>query len=212
MKTNLITLTVVGLLLGTIVQPIHAQIGRGKLGIGLSLAGNTLQSDWKSTDIGFGASADFSYALGNDWGLVSKLGLNTFTGKNTANQSILSTVLYGNIGASYDFLREQPFDPFLFGRVGLAFYTPRIDNGAALTSGKYQMWDMSFGGGVGVDYFIDESWSLIVTAEAGMLLNDQIDGYKAGGSNDISGQVSVGIRYYLFDRKTVERIVETVRR
>ncbi|MDP2883648.1 MAG: outer membrane beta-barrel protein [Ignavibacteria bacterium] len=199
-------------LLGILVSSADAQIGRGKFGIGLSLAGNMLQSDWKTNDPGFGASADFSYALGSNWGLVSKLGLNTFTGKNTANQSVLSTVFYGNIGLSYDFLPANPLNPFLFGRVGLAFYTPRIDNGPALTSGAYQMWDMAIGGGIGVDYFIDESWSLIIAAEAGMLTNDQIDGYKAGGSNDISGQVSVGIRYYLFDRKTVERIVETVRR
>ena len=212
MKTKLITLTVVGLLLGTIVQPIQAQVGRGKFGIGLSAAGNMLNSDWKTNDIGLGAAADFSYALGSNWGLVSKLGLNTFTGKTSANQSVLSTVFSGNIGLSYDFLRSKPIDPFLFGHAGLAFYTPRIDNGPALTSGANKMWDMAFGGGVGVDYFIDESWSLVVTAEAGMLLNDQIDGVKAGGSNDISGQVSVGIRYYLFDRKTVERIVGTVGR
>jgi hypothetical protein len=212
MKTNLIILTVVGLLLGTVVQSTHAQVGRGKFGIGLSAAGNMLQSDWKTNDIGLGASADFSYALASNWGLVSKLGLNTYTGKTTANQSVLSTVFYGNIGLSYDFLREQPLDPFLFGRVGLAFYTPRIDNGAALISGANQMWDMAFGGGVGVDYFIDESWSLVLTAEAGTLTNDWIDGTGGGGSNDISGQVSVGIRYYLFDRKTVERIVDSVRR
>ena len=212
MKTKILSLTIVGLLLGTIVQPIQAQVGRGKFGIGLSAAGNMLNSDWKTNDIGLGASADFSYALGSNWGLASKLGLNTYTGKTSANQSVLSTVFYGNIGLSYDFLRDKPIDPFLFGRVGLAFYAPRIDNGPALTSGVNQMWDMAFGGGVGVDYFIDESWSLVVTAEAGTLTNDWIDGYKGGGSIDMFGQVSVGIRYYLFDRKTVERIVETVRR
>ena len=211
MKTKLITLTVVGLLLGTIVQPIQAQVGRGKFGIGLSAAGTMLNSDWKTNDIGLGAAADFSYALGSNWGLVSKLGLNTFTGKTLANQSVLSTVFSGNIGLSYDFLRDKPIDPFLFGHAGLAFFTPRFDNGAAVPGG-YQMWEMAFGGGVGVDFFIDKSWSLVIAAEAGTLLADQIDGVKAGGSNDMFGQVSVGIRYYLFDRKTVERIVETVGR
>jgi hypothetical protein len=173
-----------------------------------------MQSDWKSTDIGIGAAADLSYSLGDNWGLVSKLGFNTFTGKNSAipNQEIISDVVYGNIGASYDFLPASQIDPFLFAKVGVGFYTPRIKMGPALTSGKYQMWDLSVGGGLGFDYYIDESWSVILAGEAGMLLNDQIDGYKAGGSNDIFGQVSVGIRYYLFDRSTVERIVETVRR
>ena len=70
------------------------------------------------------------------------------------------------------------------------------------------MWDMSVSGGVGLDYYIDESWSVIFAGQAGMLLNDQIDGYKAGGSNDIFGQVSIGIRYYLFDRSAVQRIVD----
>ena len=211
MKTKIITLTVVGLLLGTNVQPIQAQVGRGEFGIGLSAAGNMLKSDWKTNDIGLGASADFSYALGSNWGLVSKLGVNSFTGKTSANLSVLSTVFYGNIGLSFDILRDNPIDPFLFGHAGLAFFTPRFDNGAAVPGG-YQMWEMAFGGGVGVDFFIDKSWSLVVAAEAGTLMSDMIDGYKAGGTIDIFGQVSVGIRYYLFDRKTVERIVETVRR
>jgi hypothetical protein len=199
-------------LLVILASSADAQVGRGKFGFGLSLVGNTLQSDWKTNDIGFGGAADLSYGLGDNWGLVSKVGVNSFTGKNGANQSVLSTVLYGNIGVSLDFLPNKPLDPFLFARVGLAFYTPRIDNGPALTSGVYQMWDMAFGAGVGVDYFVDESWSLIVTAEAGMLTNDVIDGYKAGGSNDMLGQVSVGVRYYLFDRATVQRIVDSVRR
>jgi hypothetical protein len=124
----------------------------------------------------------------------------------------MSDVVYGNIGVSYEFLPASQIDPFLFAKVGVGFYTPRIKNGPALTSGKYQMWDLSVGGGLGFDYYIDESWSLILAGEAGMLLNDQIDGYKAGGSNDIFGQVSVGIRYYLFDRSTVQRIVDAVRR
>lgn len=212
MKRSFVALTLSAILIGSLVSSSHAQVGRGKFGFGLSLVGNTLQSDWKTNDIGFGAAADLSYGLGNNWGLISKVGLNSFSGKNTTNQNVLSTVLYGNIGISYDLLPDKPLNPFLFGRVGLAFYSPRIDNGDALTSGKYQMWDMSFGGGLGVDYYVSESWSLIVTAEAGMLTNDQIDGYKAGGANDISAQISVGFRYYLFDRSTVQKIVDLVRR
>ena len=185
-----------------------AQVGRGKFGFGLSVAGTRLQSDLKTDDFGLGASADLSYVLGNNWALVAKVGVNNYNGKNTSNQSVLSTVFYGNVGVSYDFLPAKQIDPFLFGAVGLGFYTPRIDNGAALTSGKYQMWDMSVSGGVGLDYYIDESWSVIFAGQAGMLLNDQIDGYKAGDYNDIFGQVSIGIRYYLFDRSAVQRIVD----
>lgn len=199
-------------LLGFIPTIAEAQVGRGKFGFGLSFVGNAMQSDWKSTDVGFGGSADLSYALGSGWGLVSKVGVNSFTGKNTASQNVLSTLLYGNLGLSIDILPSQPLNPFLFGTVGLGFYTPRIDNGVALTSGAAQMWDMSVSGGLGFDFFISESWSFMITAETGMLLNDQLDGYKVGGTNDIFGQVSVGIRYYLFDRSAVEEIVEKVRR
>lgn len=195
-----------------LVTPSMAQVGRGRFGIGLSLAGNTLQSDWKSSDPGLGASVDASYSIRDEWSLVSSFGMNSYSGKDAGNQTVLSSVFYGNVGLSYDFLRDKPLNPFLFANVGLAFYAPRIENGGALFSGVHQMWDLSFGGGVGVDYFIDESWSVIVTAGAGKITNDQIDGYKAGAPNDIFGQVSVGVRYYLFDRSTVEKIVDSVRR
>jgi hypothetical protein len=193
-----------------LITPSMAQVGRGRFGLGLSLAGNTLNSDWKTNDLGWGASADMSYGFGDWWGLVSRLALNRYTGKNLVNQRVLSTVFSGDVGLRLDLLPSKSLDPFVFGRVGLAFYVPRIDNGPALAGGVDQMWDLAVGGGVGVDIFLDKSWSLIVTAEVGTLTNDQIDGYKLASSIDRFGGVSIGVRYYLFDRFSVERIVEEV--
>ena len=210
MKRNLTSLLVVGFLLGLQVQTADAQVGRGAFGFGVSVDGNMLQSDWKTNDPGIGASADISYSFGNNWGLLSRLGIDTYYGMNTANQSVNSTSFRGDLSLSYDFLRSKPLNPFVFVGAGFVFYAPRISDGPALTSGKYKQWDMALNGGIGFDYYIDESWSVILAGEATLMGNDQLDGYKAGGSNDMIGRVSVGIRYYLFDRSTVEKIVKVV--
>ena len=156
------------------------------------------------------ASADISYSLGHNWGLLSRLGVDTYYGMNTAQQSVNSTSFRADLSLSYDFLRSKPVDPFIFAGGGFVFYAPRISNGPALTSGLYKQWDMAVNGGLGFDIYVNESWSIILSGEAALMGNDQIDGYKAGGSNDVIGRVSLGIRYYLFDRSTVERIVKTV--
>lgn len=211
MNRYALSMLLVFLLLGLLPLPAESQVGRGKFGFGISASGNMLQSDWKSNDLGYGASADLSYALANDWGLLSSLGFDSFNGKDPANLKVLSTAFHGKLAASYDFLPNKVLNPFLFAGAGLTYYFPRVDNGRALLSGADRPWDVFVNGGIGVDYFINESWSIVVTANATMMGSDNIDGY-ATGSNDIIGHVSVGIRYYLFDRSTVERIVEAMKR
>jgi hypothetical protein len=49
-----------------LAAPSMAQVGRGKFGFGLSVSGNTMQSDWATTDPGFGGSADISYSFGKN--------------------------------------------------------------------------------------------------------------------------------------------------
>ena len=205
------SIVLVLLLLGFITTPADGQVGRGKFGVGMSASGNMMQSDWKSNDPGYGASIDISYSIGNDWGLLAALGLDSFSGKDPANLNVLSTAFHGRLAASYDFLPNKILNPFLFAGAGLSYYFPRVDNGRALLSGADRPWDLFVNGGIGVDYFLDESWSIIVTANATMMASDNLEGYAAG-SNDIVGRISVGVRYYLFDRSTVQRIVDAVQR
>ncbi len=211
MNRNALSAVLVFLLLGLLPLTAESQIGRGKFGFGISASGNMLQSDWKTNDLGYGASVDMSYALGDDWGMLAALGFDSFSGKDPANLKVLSTAFHGRLAASYDFLPNNVLNPFLFAGAGLMYYFPRIDNGRALLSGADRPWDIFVNGGIGVDYFVDESWSIIVTANATMMGSDNIDGYAAG-SNDIIGRISVGIRYYLFDRSTVQRIVDAVKK
>jgi hypothetical protein len=195
-------------LLVILASSADAQVGRGKFGFGVSASGNMLQSDWKTNDPGFGASADISYLMGENWGLLSTLGFDTFNGKNSANQTVLSTAFHGKIALTYDFLRDKPLNPFVFAGGSVVFYNPRVDKGQVLLSGANRPWEFCLNGGIGVDYFLNESWSVIVSGEAGYMIDDWLDGY-GGPSNDIIQRVSVGVRYYLFDRSTVQRIVAT---
>lgn len=211
MNRHTLSILLVFLLLGLLSLPAESQVGRGKFGVGLSASGNMLQSDWKSNDPGYGASVDISYAIGNDWGLLAALGFDSFSGKDPASLPVLSTAFHGRLAASYDFMPNKILNPFLFAGAGLSYYFPRVDNGRALLSGADRPWDLFVNGGIGVDYFLDESWSIIVTANTTMMASDNLEGYAAG-TNDIIGRVSVGVRYYLFDRSTVQRIVDAVRK
>ncbi len=193
----------------TLLAATNAQVGRGRFGFGLSAGPALLQSDLKTNDLSYGASADISYALGSGWGLKSSLGFDSYSGKDYSNQSILSTVFRGDLTVTYDFVPREPFNPFVYGGGGLMFFYPRIDNGASLISGKNQPWSPYLVGGLGIDYFINESWSLMLTAEGTSLFTDRVDGISAG-VNDSFMRFSIGIRYYLFDRSTVEKIVKMV--
>ena len=211
MKRYFVALTLSITLLGILVSSAQAQVGRGKFGLGLSLSGNTLQSDWRTNDLGFGGSADISYSFGYNWGVVSALGIDQFQGVNNLNQNVVSTVFRATLALSYEFLPDNPMNPFVFVGGGWMLYTPRVVDGGGLISGRYPPYDLLAFGGVGVDYYVSESWSIIVRGGAGMMGTDAADG-STTGSNDLFGHVSVGIRYYLFDRSTVEKIVDSVRR
>jgi hypothetical protein len=195
-----------------VARSADAQVGRGKFGFGLSAAGNMLKGDWKTTDLGYGATADVSYSLGHNWGLVGTLGFDSFSGTTSLSQDVLSTSFQGKFAVTYDFLREKMIDPFLFAGGGLVYFSPRLDNGAALTSGKIRSWDLTANGGAGLDIYVSESWSIMLMGEVVLTRNDQIDGVDAGAYYDAVARVSVGVRYYLFDRSTVQRILDTVNR
>lgn len=207
MKKRDIWLLSLSVLLCLPVSVAESQVRQGKFGFGISGSGNILQSDWKTNDVGLGASADLTYSLVENWGLRSSLGFDTFTGKNSAGLKVLSTAIHANLAVSYDFMPHEAFNPFVFGGGGLMFYYPRIDKGLALLSGNDRPWDVSVIGGVGFDYFLDEFWSITVSAEAGLMGSDNIEGY-AGGFNDTFGRVSIGVRYYLFDKDFVKRMIE----
>ena len=210
MNRNVLSVFLVFLLCGFVPSLAESQVGRGKFGVGLSLSGSILQSDWKTNNLGYGGSADISYMLGNNWGLNSALGLDSFSGVDPANAKALSTAFHGTLGVSYDFLPNKILNPFFFAGAGLMYYFPRVENGKALLSGADRPWDLFVNGGIGVDCYLNESWSVIVTANATLMGSDNIDGYAAG-ANDFIGRVSLGVRYYLFDRSTVQRMVDAVK-
>ena len=196
-----------------LISSADAQLlGRGAFGFGLSAGGNMMQSNWKTKDPGYGAAIDLSYSLGHHWGLASSLGFDEYKGQNWSNQNVLSTTIHGSLGLSYAFLPDKHLNPFIFAGPGIVYYRPRIDNGAVILDGKVKTWEFALMGGVGFDYYLSESWSVIVTGEAGLMGNDIVDGYAGGKGNDILQRVSIGVRYYLFDRSTVEKILEAVRK
>jgi hypothetical protein len=212
MKKRTLNLAIVSLILCLLVQTGQAQVGRGKFGFGLSAGPALLQSDLKTNDVGYGASADMSYSLGHGWGLMSSLGFDSYSGTDNTNQTIYSDVLRADLAVTFDFLPRKPFNPFLYAGGGAMFAFPRIASGTSLTAVKRQLWDSYAVGGLGIDYFINESWSIIVTAGGAYTSTDLIDGKLGGGRNDTFARCSIGVRYYLFDRSTVEKLVEEVRK
>jgi hypothetical protein len=212
MKRYSISIILSFVLFVVLVSSADAQVGRGKFGFGLSAAGNMLKGDWKTTDPGYGVNADLSYALGYNLGLLGTFGFDAYSGKTSLDQRVLSTTFQVKLAVTYDFLPQNLVNPFLFGGGGIVHFSPRFEDGDALTSGRVRSWDFAANGGVGVDIFLNESWSAVLMGEVVLTRNEQVDGIDAGAYYDAMTRVSIGVRYYLFDRSTVQRIVNTLTR
>ena len=213
MKNQIRGLGFVLLLVGLYTSPMHSQMRDGKFGIGLFGSGNLLYSDAAKNEPGLGGSMELTYALLHHWGLRASFGYDGFKGKDSDGLQVLSATYYGDFAVSYNFTLHHMFNPFIFAGAGVMNYYPRKQ----LSTGHYDYllsgpndipWSSALIGGVGCDFFINEFWSISITAQGGWLMSDNIDNIIAGG-NDSFARISIGFRYYLFDKNFVKKMIET---
>ena len=215
MKSQKRKIVFVLLISGLCTTVLQSQMRNGKLGIGICGAGNILQSDQAKDQVGFGSSLELTYSLVNHWGIRSSLGFDAFRGKERETGfQFMSTAFHVNLAVSYNFLLTRAFSPFIFAGAGLMYYYPRSEENPGfikpLLYGRDRPWDIALSGGLGFDIFFKEFLSITVSAEAGWLGSDNIDGICDGRGNDTFERISVGVRYYLFDKGFLKKTIKTI--
>lgn len=211
---------VIGLLVGT----ADAQLRYGKLGIGpvgsfvLPL---TLDFSEKSGSIGGGLSAIYS-----PWeyvGLKAIVGIGqikynvpvgTFNGvAYTAKTPANTMMVHLNGYVTANFMPNSSFNPFLGVGAAYAYVDARTDKGAALQSATPpNRYDFTILGHGGFDIFLDEFFSVTVSADYGLMQIDVLEGYTKGGNNDAYARVGLEIKYYFFDQDFLTRLLEALKK
>jgi hypothetical protein len=120
-----------------------------------------------------------------------------------------------NLYLSADLMPNNVWNPFVFAGPGIVFYDPKDDAGGRAYSNSIPIssFDINYGGGVGVDYFLNEFWSLTLMGEY-VLTNSAYYAGSAAGNNTNSDsfmRVSLQVRYYFFDQPFIVKLLEAQR-
>lgn len=202
-----------GLLICCLTGISYSQVRVGKLGIGLRGDGYLFQSDQPRTKTTPGGALDVNYSLFENVGLRLAVGGGSLQHRDSASNKYTTSLFYGSIYVSVDFMPHSSFNPFVFVGAGLFYYDPRrddntpfIDKGALAKAGLKE----AIGFGAGADYFINEFISLTLSGEYVLGSTDRLDGIQGGGDNDAYQRISLGVRYYFFDQDFITKLLKAL--
>lgn len=194
------------LFLGT----VSAQMRSGKLGVGAGGAYYLFQSDRDKVKPSFGGALDVTYSMTEYVGLRVSVGggqLQTESG----DSSFSTTLVHANLGLSLDLSPNGSVNPFLFVGASGQYADPRTGTGEAIPGrgGKRSLLGNAVGG-VGMDIFFSEFFSMTIAAEGSLPMTDRLDGLYEGSKKDMFQRISVGFRYYFFDQDFITRMLKAL--
>ncbi|HWP83460.1 MAG TPA: outer membrane beta-barrel protein [Bacteroidota bacterium] len=185
------------------------QMRTGKLGIGFRGDAYLFQSDHKDEKVNPGGGLDISYSFTENVGLRIAAGIAQLKYKdNLTAVAYTTTIGYGNIYLSGDFMPNSSINPFIFAGGGGIYYDPRRDSDGA-ANGKAGM-KPSFSGGAGFDIFFNEFISVTIAGEYVLGNTDKLDGYEAKTDDDMYQRVSISFRYYFFDQDFITKMLKAL--
>jgi hypothetical protein len=197
------------LLVFILVVPGFGQTRVGKLGVGVD---GSMQyifgagSVTTSPAIGYGIN--MSYSIMEGLSLRSKVAIDQLSWKNASSQSQATDIMSLNFYLSGDLMPNSSFNIFILGGGGLALFDPRNPNGGRESSASST--DFHFIGGLGVDYFLSEFWSITMMGEY-VLTNSIYYNGPPSSDNDSFLRGSIQIRYYFFDQSFITKLLEAQR-
>jgi hypothetical protein len=191
------------------VVPVSGQTRVGKLGVGGDLSMQTvLGAGSVSSSTGFGGGYNMSLSLMEGMSIRSKFAINQLAWK-IPGKTITTDFISLNGYLSADLLPNGVLNPFIFVGGGVSFYDPKDSIGARPT--RYvSSFDLQFCGGVGLEYFPNEFWSITLLPEY-VLTNSQYYNGPANSNNDSYLRVSLQFRYYFFDQSFITKLLEKAR-
>ena len=193
------------LLVFILVIPGFGQTRVGKFGIGVDGSAQYIFGAGSvNTSPAIGYGLNMSYSLMEGLGIRSKIAVDQLSWKNTGGTTTTTDIMSLNFYLSGDLMPNSPFNIFVLGGGGLAFYDPKLPDG---TRAPVSSSDIQFIGGLGADYFLSEFWSITVMGEY-VLTNSKYYNGPANSDNDSFLRGSIQIRYYFFDQSFIVKLLQ----
>ncbi|MGD0036155.1 MAG: outer membrane beta-barrel protein [Bacteroidota bacterium] len=194
------------LLIFILVVPGFGQTRVGKLGVGVDGsmqyifgAGNV------NTSPAIGYGLNMSYSIMEGLGIRSKIAYNQLSWKASTGASATTDLMSLNFYLSGDLMPNSPFNIFVLGGGGFAFYDPKQPDGSHTTG--ISSFDVHYIGGLGADYFLSEFWSITLMGEY-VLTNSKYYNGPLSSDNDSFLRGSIQIRYHFFDQSFITKLLE----
>jgi hypothetical protein len=111
---------------------------------------------------------------------------------------------------SGDLMPNSNFNVFPFVGGGFTFYDPKDQTTGYRPSRNVSSFDLEFSGGIGMDYFPTEFWSISLLPEY-VITNSQYYNGPINANNDTYLRVNLQFRYYFFDQSFITKLLETQR-
>jgi opacity protein-like surface antigen len=206
MKSRWLVFSLVVVILA-VVDNGAAQTRVGKLGVGISGLGGMLSStDRTDASLGFGGGVSVMYSAMEYVGIRMLAGFQQLPFKDggfTSNANVFSM----NGSVSFDMIPNGTVNPFLLAGVGYSMANPVQANLVPYAvSGETKSITYNMGGGI--DYFVNEFWSVTAQGEYVMTNIRNFDGKPDNGNSDTYLRIGLQVRYYFFDQAFIAKLLE----
>jgi hypothetical protein len=209
MSKPLISILISLLLILVLISPGFGQTRVGKLGIGVEGSIQTpLGAGSVNTSAGFGGGLNLYYSLLQGLGIRSKIIINQLVWTSSLNKSVTTDFVSINAYLSGDLFPNKNLNVFVLAGGGMTYYDPKDPDGTRHPSSS--SFDMQYIGGLGVDFFPNEFWSITAMGEYVGTFSQYYNG-PANSNDDTFFRGSLQIRYYFFDELFVTKLLETQR-
>jgi hypothetical protein len=209
------------LLIFILVAPVVGQTRVGKLGVGVDGSMQyLLGAGATNPSPAYGGGINLSYSVMESFGVRAKFTYSPLIwSRGLTNSPSFSTEMMSlNLYVGSDLLPNSTFNLFPFIGGGMAVYDPRDDSGARakkVNGIPVSSFDFHLIGGLGVDYFLNEFWSVTLMGEYVLTGSPYYAGSHQGfihdTGNDNFMRVSLQVRYYFFDQSFIKKLLNAQR-
>lgn len=209
MKKTILSLVIPVVALVVVSSTALAQVREGKFGVGLSGAYYLFKSETKQK-ASFGGAVDMSYHLIDNLSLRSTFGVGLLQSEGDNPPTVSTTLVFANLGIAADLMPNSAVNPFIFIGANAITFTPRYGTGVPIPIPDQKWYGIGAVGGVGVDIFASEFFSVTLGGEAYLPITDYLDGEELGDSKDNYSRIYLGVKYYFFDQSFITKMLKAL--
>jgi hypothetical protein len=208
--TNVSAGIVLFLTIALIANTSTAQMRSGKLGVGVEGSLFLFNPNIKDNLLKGGGGVVLSYSLMEHLGLRASFGTGQLGWKDVAGASYTTTLLSGDVKASFDILPHSSVNPFLCVGAGALYFDPRADLGGTYLGTNISKLDIVYMGGAGLDIFFSEFLSMTISGDLIMTNTNKLDMMKSGTANESYSRANLEFRYYFFDQNYITKLLKAL--